>query len=156
MNTNELRCILTRDSKIQEQLKNVFALDQFKDYVKENTLVNGIYVCNDEILDKPGNHWFLIHVDKFSVNFVDSFAKEPSYYSIQDEVKSTKRFNNVPFQLQSFFSDVCGEYAIFFSYHLSRSKTLEEIVKYFSKSVRVWNDECVRNFVHKLFPGHTR
>ena len=64
MNTNEIRCILTRDKKTREQLINVFALDEFKQYVKENGLFNGIYICNDQAAEKAGNHWFLVYSDE--------------------------------------------------------------------------------------------
>ena len=126
-------------------------MDGFKRYVKENGLHNGIYVCDDQVAEKSGNHWFLIYVEDDNVNFVDSFAKEPSFYGI--ELKPLKK---LPFQLQSLLSDVCGEYTLFFSYHLSRDYKLEQIYKLFSKTNVFKNDERVQNFVHKKFPGHKR
>lgn len=156
MNTNELRCILTRDPRMREKLIDVFAIDQFKQFVKKNTLMDGVYVCNDQISEMPGNHWFLIYVDKRNVNFIDSFAQDPKFYSIQSEIKSNKSIKKIDFQLQSIFSDVCGEYTVFFSYHLCRGKSLEQILEYFSRSNQQANDECVRNFIYKLFPGHKR
>ena len=44
MNTNELRCVLTRDVKIKDRLVDVFALDQFKMFVEKNTFIDGVYV----------------------------------------------------------------------------------------------------------------
>ena len=155
MNTNELRCILTRDPKTRQQLVDVFALDEFKQYVKRIGLFNGIYVCNDQVAEKAGNHWFLIYVEDNIVNFVDSFAKEPSFYGISTELE-TKVIKVLPFQLQSFFSDVCGEYTLFFSYHLCRNYKLEQIYRLFSKTNVFKNDERVQNFVHRKFPGHKR
>ena len=44
MNTNELRCVLTRDVKIKDRLVDVFVLDQFKMFVEKNTFIDGVYV----------------------------------------------------------------------------------------------------------------
>ena len=108
MNTSELRCILARDEKIKIQLIDFFALDEFKKFLKKNTLTNGIYVCNDQIAEKPGNHWFLIYVTDFSVNFVDSFAKDPKFYKIYGELNRKKKLNKLDYPLQSLLSEVCG------------------------------------------------
>ena len=110
MNTNELRCILTRDEKIRTQLIDVFALDEFKKFVKKNRLINGIYVCNDQIAEKSGNHWFLIYVTDANVNFIDSFAKDPKFYKIHRELNTRKKLNKLDYPLQSLLSDVCGEF----------------------------------------------
>jgi len=61
-----------------------------------------------------------------------------------------KKINNVPFRLQDYFSDVCGEFTIFFAYHLCRKKRLDEIMKYFTRS-HTDNDAKVRHFVRKNF-----
>ena len=118
MNTNEIRNILTRDPRTRERLIDVFALDEFKDFVRKNGLINGIYVCNDQVAEKPGNHWFLIYVESNLINFIDSFAKHFSFYKIDKEL-SMKPVKMLPFQLQSYLSEVCGHYTIFFSYHFS-------------------------------------
>ena len=121
MNTNELRCALTRDRKIRERFIDVFALDEFKRFVARNTLLHGIYVCNDEVAEKSGNHWFLIYVEKDFINFVDSFARPPSFYHLTNELYAlNKKLNVINRRVQSLLSDVCGEYSIFFSYHLCR------------------------------------
>lgn len=156
MNTNKLRYVMTRDSRIREKLIDVFALDQFKEFVKKNKLVEGLYVCNDQIMKMTGNHWFIIYVEKNLVNFIDSFAKDPSYCNVKNEINMKTEILKVPFQLQSIFSDVCGEFAIYFAFHLCRKKPLNEILMKFSKTNHKINDECVRKFVHKTFPGHTR
>ena len=83
MNTNELRCVATRDGKIKEKFIDVFALDQFKQFVKENTLIDGLYVCNDQISEKAGNHWFLIYSNQNDIYFVDSFAKPVKFYNLE-------------------------------------------------------------------------
>ena len=65
----------------------------------------------------------MIFYDKDYLASVDSFARGSDFYKITGELNSAS--NEVPFQFQHFFSDVCGEYVIYFSYNLCRKKTLE-------------------------------
>ena len=155
MNTNELRCMLTRDKKTKEMFIDVFAIDQFKRFVKKNSLVQGLYLINDENSKENGNHWFLIFHDKNILVFVDSFANNYKYYGLEKEVYNVNKIEEVPFRLQDYFSDVCGEYTIFFAYHLCRGKRLQNIIKYFTHTHHD-NDEKIRYFVPKKFPGHKR
>lgn len=48
--------MLSRDPRIREQFIDVFALDQNK------YLIDGVYLCNDHIAEKSGNHWFMFQV----------------------------------------------------------------------------------------------
>ena len=157
MNTNELRCMLTRDKKTKEKFIDVFALDQFKLFVKKNSLLPGLYIINDETSKENGNHWLLIFHDSNNILvFVDSFSNDYKFYTIVKELHTlNKKIEEVPFRLQDYFSDVCGEYTIFFAYHLCRGKRLKDIMKYFTHS-HIDNDAKVRYFVHKKFPGHKR
>ena len=148
MNTNQLRCILRRDRRIDQQFIDVFALNQFKEFVKQNGLIHGIYVVNDDPITKEGNHWFLVHVEKDCINFVDSFAMDPSFYNVEKELTS-KMIRMIPFQLQNYLSDVCGYYCIYFSYFLTRNFSLGKIVNMFSSTNRVQNDRKVYQFVMK-------
>ena len=134
---------------------NVFALEEFKRFISENNLINGVFVVNDQASTKVGNHWFLIHVTDKEINFVDSFANTPEFYKVENELQGNLILNKVNSRLQSYFSDVCGEYVIFFSYHLCRGKQLRSLTKYFTKKY-IENDEKGRRFVHKCFPGHNR
>jgi hypothetical protein len=111
--------------------------------VETNGFVDGIYVCNDQVSEKPGNHWFLIYNKNNVVNFIDSFAKDPSFYGLKFFSSKTKKF---AFQLQSYFSDVCGEYTVFCSYMLCRRNSLQDISNFFSRTNLTSNDESVKKF----------
>ena len=50
---------------------------------------------------------------------------------------------------------MCGEFCIFFAFHLSRNVPLENMLSYFSSNLKD-NDDCVRDFMNKTFPGHER
>ena len=120
MNTNEVRCILSRDKKTKQKFINVFALDEFKSFVQKHSLLEGLYVINDETSDLPGQHWLSIFYENNYLAFVDSFAKNPEDYNLLDEL-SRANSNDIkvsPYRLQNLFSDYCGEYIIYFAYHL--------------------------------------
>ena len=87
MNTNELRCMLTRVKKTKEKFIDVFALDQFKLFVKKNWLLPGLYIINDETSKENGNLWLLIFHDSNNISvFVDSFANDYKFYRIEKEL----------------------------------------------------------------------
>jgi len=115
MNTYELKCMLARDRKTKEHFIDVFALDQFKHFVQKNSLVPGLYIINDETSKENGNHWLLIFHDSNNniLVFVDSFSNDYKFYRIEKELHTlNKKIEKVPFRLQDYFSDVCGEYTI--------------------------------------------
>ena len=155
MNTNEIRCILSKDSKTREIFIDVFPMDKFRNFIHQNQFMEGLYIINDENSDSAGNHWISLFRKMDKLYFIDSFAKSPSYYSLEDITQPFKNVHAVPHKIQHIFSDVCGEYVIFFAYHLSRGKYLRDILKYFSHDCKN-NDTMVKQFVHKYFPGHSR
>ena len=57
--------------------------------------------------------------------------------------------------LQNPFSTLCGEYCLFFSYHLSRDFNLLTVSSFFTNDT-VRNDQNVKDFVWRKFPGHER
>ena len=151
MNTNQLRTILKRDKKIRYHFIDVFALDHFKEFVKRNSLHNGLYICNSDTSSRGGEHWFLVFVTDEKIYFFDSFGNHPEYFSIGNELYSSERdLIYFPIQLQSSTSSVCGHFCIFFSFFLCRKYNLQKIYRKFSHHYEK-NEELVFNFVNKIF-----
>ena len=104
-----------------------------------------------------GEHWLLIHAKDKQVYFIDSFGKDPKFYKLENvpyQIRNEVKFLNKT-QLQSSFSNLCGEYCVFFYFNLCRDKFLREILNYFSYDFSR-NDESVKSFMRKTFPGHER
>ena len=133
MNSNELRCVLSRDQKINKSFIAVFAMDEFTEYVKRNKVIedDSVFIVNSETSKKSGEHWLLIYVkDIKQVYFIDSFGKDPKFYKLENvlyQIRNEIKFFNKT-QLQSSFSNLCGEYCVFFSFNLCRDKSLREII----------------------------
>ena len=154
MNTRQLQCALDSDPAMKDYSRNVLALDQFQ---RVNLSDKGIFVCNDQPSKKSGNYWFLIFIDPEKIYFVDSFANEPKYYHVDEKLRTLKKKPIFTFSkmLQSPFSTLCGEYCIFFAYHLSRNSNLKYVIRFFTNDC-VQNVQNVKDFIWRKFPGHER
>ena len=153
MNTTQLQCAMDSDPAMKEYQRKVFALDQFK---KAKLSERGIYICNEQTSQNPGSHWFLIITELDKVYFIDSFAQSPKYFGIERKINKLKKpvaaLSDI---IQNPFSTLCGEYCLFFAYHLSRNINLKNVINFFtSDSVR--NDQNIKHFVWRKFPGHER
>ena len=154
MNTQQLRCAMDSDPALRSFSREVFAKDQFIKAMLED---KGAYICNDQPSTEKGNHWFLIYIEPTKIYFIDSFARKPNYYGIDWKLKTLKKpiyqLKNI---LQNPFSTVCGKYCLFFIYHLCRNYSLEYIVNNYFSNDCVLNDENVKDFVWRKYPGHER
>ena len=147
MNTIELETILnTKLFKNKFPIRNVFSLDQFiaSRIIMERN-VNSLSICNDQPMEMPGNHWFLVLKRDNQLYFLDSLAKEPCYYGIEKKLgRMGTSFQSFTNPLQSSLSSVCGEYCLMFSYILCKDKNeIDDILYHFSAD-REENDRKVK------------
>ena len=73
---------------MKEYQRKVIALDQFK---KAKLSERGIYICNEQTLQKSGSHWFLIITELDKVYFLDSFAQSPKHFGIERKINKLKK-----------------------------------------------------------------
>ena len=141
------------DPAMRVYKRNVYALDQFLNSKLSN---KGIYICNEQTSRELGSHWFLILIESDKTYFIDSFAKTPKYYQVDKKLKKLKKpVAGLSDMLQNPFSTLCGEYCLFFAYHLSRNFSLENVINFFTDDC-VRNDQSIKQFVWRKFPGHER
>ena len=160
MNSHKLRCVLSHDPVIKKNFVGVFVMDEFKENVKQNVPIedNSLFIVNSENYTKSGEHWLLLYVKHKQVYFVDSFGKDPKLYKFVNtfyEIRNKIEFLN-QIQLQSSFSSLCGEYCVFFAFNLCHKKSLREVLSNFSMIDFSRNDESIKIFMNKTFPGHER
>ena len=100
-------------------------------------------VFNTDPHDKPGKHWLAIYGPSDGpIELFDSFGMPPSYYGLSNSfIHSSSSF-------QSFSSNLCGNYTIYFIYNRSRNISFKEIVTIL-KSFSV-PDSHVKNYVFSL------
>ena len=157
MNTIELETILNAKLfKNKFPNRNVFSLDQFIDsHSVLDKNINSLSICNDQPMEMSGNHWFLVLRRDNQLYFLDSLAREPSYYGIEKKLgEMDKSFQSISNPLQSSLSSVCGEYCLMFSYMLCNdSNEVDDILYHFSTD-REENDMKVKYFMMTTFPTY--
>ena len=152
MNTIELSTMLNSDPVIKRFGPLVLAKDKFLLETDLRGQEQGVYIVNNDEKEKPGSHWVLVIFFKTQIIFFDSFAKHPSYYGMDQKIYSIRRHLIVnKMRLQSHHTNVCGQYCIFFSYFLCRGESLENILKHFSRTNFLCNDEAVYKYVQKIY-----
>ena len=109
-------------------------------------------MANTDPSNKPGTHWVAFYFpSEEKGEFFDSYGHPPEYYSFKNFLDTHSHewsFNNR--KLQSAWSEVCGQYCIFYLSHRVRGHSLKKIVQLFGKDT-VLNDSKVAWFVKTHF-----
>lgn len=153
MNSNQIRHVL-HHGKIGQFHTGVYACDQLHHVNSDQFAI----VVNTDDSNHKGMHWLAIFKKRFcEVEFFDSFAMPISFYSpfIKSFVKRfSKRFLHNNIQLQSNYSNMCGQFCCFYILHRMRGWSLDSIINDFSFTNLARNDEKVYQFVQSNF--HTQ
>lgn len=152
MNTIEIQRVVNSDPKMRECSPEVLPIDYFlhKSFEK-NKFTERFFICNDEPSNMFGNHWFLVYFNQKETIFLDSLAKSPINYGIHQKLKSLG--NDIDFidhPLQHELSLACGEFCIFFAFHLVRKYSFNQIVNCFSVDT-FENERKLRRFMNRVF-----
>ena len=153
--TGEIECLARRmlceqpnvgfvQSKIYKSRVNwlgVYARDELP--ILTNMQRPFALVFNTDPHNKPGKHWLAIYgPTNGPIELFDSFGMPPSYYQLSNSFT----YSTVSFQ--SYTSDLCGNYTIYFIYNRARNISFNDIVSILS-SVSV-PDIHVDSYVFEL------
>lgn len=151
MNTHQITSILKTDSFSKMFFQGVMPRDIFL----KTDIHPGIYICNTDPSDKPGEHWVAIQVDSsFKCEYFDSYGIKPFYKDLHSKLESIdQHFLSNKFCLQGLTTTVCGDYCIVYTLLKSRGYTLSSIINIFStlKTTEA-RDHIVRYFTHFTYP----
>ena len=108
------------------------------------------FVANTDPSNKPGTHWVVFY---FSSEHEGEFFETADYYSISlrnflDKHSIEWDFNKRT--LQSIWSDVCGQYCLFYLCQRARGHSLSMILDVFNNST-LSNDAKVFQFAKNHF-----
>jgi hypothetical protein len=127
----------------------VFACDQLN-HIRSDQFA---FIFNSDTSEKDGTHWLALFKDSDSsiVDFFDSFGKPIQYYAnskfilnfVKNKATSVNRSN---LQIQSNWSEDCGQHCLFFLINRVQGSTFQEILLRFSKTNLDKNDEIVKAF----------
>jgi hypothetical protein len=148
MNTEEIYKFLAEIFRKKHIYYNVIPCDYLN---KIDYFFPFCIVVNSDRSDMPGSHWIGLYCNNknSSVVFVDSYGQGINFYDIViknfvESIGNGLIENRVP--LQSWNSDVCGEYVIWFMYKLFNGCCLMTLYCNFGKN-RILNDILVKKFV---------
>ena len=146
MDAHELREIVSRDIRLHRQFLGVFAADELPQQLPVGSLA--IINCCDRT--EPGKHWIAIYQETTNrLVMFDSFGLPPSAYNLENKLPADVIvYNNR--QLQSIYSNVCGQYCLYYCYFKARGYAMSDILTIFSNDV-VSNDYNVSYYVLRLF-----
>ena len=146
MNASEIEDALHSNRFAREYLVGVFAADQLP--TKE---FPGAYIVNTDTSSQPGQHWVAFSTTEEGTECFDSFAENPSTYSVYIAEWLKDNFQVVQCEtLQSRDCTVCGQYCIYCTLFRSYGFSYEDMMSSLTESTEV-NDKFVCKFVNKFF-----
>ena len=144
MNTLQIKRALERDTFTKKIFGGVFAADELPKIM--NTFPCG-FVANTDPSTEPGTHWVAFYFpSREKGEFFDSYGYPPEHYGFESYKIETWNKH----KLQSSWSNVCGQYCIFYLYHKSRGYSMSKIVNLFTDNTSI-NDCNVACYVKKHF-----
>ena len=149
MNTVQITRALRHDPITSKTFCGVFPSDKLPQAIEKYPCG---FVANTDPNNKPGIHWvsFYFPTEKKG-EFFDSYGHPPEFYrdSFGDFLEKYSYEYNTR-KLQSAWSDVCGQYCMFYLSHRARGHSMNKIVHLFDNNT-MSNDNKVFTFVNKHF-----
>lgn len=151
MNTHQIARALELDPITRKTFCGVYASDKLP---KEIEHFPCGFVANTDPSNKPGTHWVAFYfLSEHEGQFFDSYGNPPDYYNetfrhYLDHHAVEWNFNT--HALQSIWTDVCGQYCLFYLSQRARGHSLSTIVHLFNNN-KISNDAKVFKFVNKHF-----
>lgn len=149
MNTMELQKLVNQDPILKKIFLGVFPCDKLPTSIPYKPAA---LIVNTDPSYKKGEHWVAIFFDVWNeAVYFDSYGLSPAGPEMIDFIsKNAVKWNHNTVCLQSFTSNVCGMYCIFYLFYKSREYKMKNILNMFSKDT-LSNDAIVCNFVNKAF-----
>lgn len=104
------------------------------------------WVFNVDNSDMPGRHWVAAFFDNREVLYFDSCAEEP-VNEIALFLQQFPRISRMPFRVQDYLSDLCGQYCVHFIVSLCSGKSFTQFLKTFSRVNLGKNDNFIKMWV---------
>lgn len=148
MNTLQLDDILYNDKYCGPVFHGTHAIDEIPKFQY------GCYVINLAPSSHPGTHWVAVFHEKDQIEYFDSTGNHPSNTLIC-WWGHKRLFTTNPYTLQSPYTDVCGQYTVYFLVHRCRGIRMRTILNSFTSN-KIHNDEMVRDFVNQKYANFKR
>lgn len=154
MNSEELKNIIRKDKFMKNIFMGIYACDEIHNLHKTERPT--LFIANTDPSSMTGQHWVAFYTNGKTVEYFCSYGIQPFVLEFKDFLTHFKNIKINTVRLQSSHSKVCGLYCIYYMYHKSRGKTLEQILKTFEPKKYCLNDKNVCRFIHRVFGIHTK
>ena len=146
MNTLQIKRALEHNRFTKKNFCGVFAADKLPKSV--NTFPCR-FIANTDPSTEPRTHWVAFYFSsREKGEFFYSYGHPPEYYGESFKFYKPETWNK--HKIQSSWSEVCGQYCIFYLYQKSRGYSMSKIVNMFTDNTNL-NDCNVACYVRKHF-----
>ena len=146
MDTLQIKRALEPNKFTKKNFCGVFAADMLPKSL--NTFPCG-FVANTDPSTELGTHWVAFYFSsREKGEFFDSYGHPPEYYGESFKFYKPEIWNKC--KIQSSWSEVCGQYCIFYLYQKSQGYSMSKIVNMFTNDTNL-NDCNVACYVRKHF-----
>ena len=147
MNSLQIEQILRSHHSTRQHFQGCYAADEIS---KKLTTLKYPYafVVNTDVSKQPGEHWVAVYVcSETLVEYFDSLSEPPNEYIGQFLSKFSTIVKN-EYILQNPFTNVCGQFCIYFIVKRCCGFSFFSIVIFLNKLKNA--DKFVRNFLNML------
>ena len=149
MDTLQLKCVVQSDPVVRTSTLGVYAADQIPRQIQY-----GGFITNTDASSKPGKHWCAFFFDGAGQSeFFDSYGQPPEYYhnTFASCLRNNSRVQlHNSIKLQSDYSNVCGQYCLYFLINRARGRKLKDIVETLRSIDK--RDQYLYDYISKRFP----
>ena len=150
MNTHQLICALNCDIDLKRMERGVLAADQLPKIPLSR--FPSAYIVNTDPSHMQGKHWVAFYFDeKKEGEFFDSYGNSPHSYNrtfLNFLLQNSDQYQYNDRKLQNEYSNVCGQYCVYYLMYKSKGFSMNEIVNSLSFD---HSDQYVYDFVKNVF-----
>ena len=133
--------------KTDRQIAKYYGGVLAKDLLPDTAVKPGFYIVNQDPSNKEGSHWIVMFVCNNQITeYFDPLGKAPlTYFRDYMRLQSQIYQYNMK-RCQNYFSNLCGQYCLFYCYFRARSYAMQDILDMFDEKDLVYNDQVVYFF----------
>lgn len=152
MNTLQILDYAQKDKLLNNQFLGVFPVNKLP--VVANFPASLIINLDPSYM--PGSHWVAMWyaLGGKTAEYFDSFGRRPAQGPLCTHLKhNLESSSHVLYNdksVQNIFSDVCGQYCLYFLYKKARNKDMKDIMSHFGENTKI-NDEKIALWGNSLF-----
>lgn len=149
MNTLQLETVLRRCSFTKDIFKGVFAADYFPD-LSSRPCCFIWNLCTSSQNSSVSGHWICIFISQANIAYYFDSAAEPISQTFREFLENNCKEMKIVLKrrVQSLFSDVCGQYCIFFLIAKAKGISNKKIRSYFKYDDFEKNDKILLNWLN--------